>query len=179
MVDEGHFRNDLYYRLEVIPIHLPPLSARREDIVLLANSFLDNVKRTGEIRARYFSPEAMEALEQYPWPGNIRELKNLVERVAILCDAEMIEARHLPKEVLTKYDVPKAVDFPDTWEDFKKYKQQVKEETVSKIEREFLINALSNALGNVSKAAKMIGMQRTNFHSLLKKHNINASHFHG
>ncbi len=174
MVEEGTFRNDLYYRLEVIPIHLPPLCERKEDIVVLATSFLDNLKKTGDLRARYFSPEAIEALEKYSWPGNIRELKNLVERVAILCDAETIEAKHLPREIKKAYDEPEVNDFPDTWEGFRLYKQQAKDKILRRIEKEFLINALSNAGGNVSRAAKNIGMQRTNFHSLLKKYKINS-----
>jgi DNA-binding NtrC family response regulator len=174
MVEDGTFRNDLYYRLEVIPIHLPPLCERKEDIVVLATSFLENVKKTGDLRARYFSQESIEVLEKYPWPGNIRELKNLVERVAILCDAETIEAKHLPREIKKAFDQPEVNDFPDTWEGFRLYKQQAKDKILRRIEKEFLINALSNAGGNVSRAAKNIGMQRTNFHSLLKKYKINS-----
>ena len=174
MVDDGTFRNDLYYRLEVIPIHLPPLCERKEDIVALATSFLDNVKKTGEIRARYFSLGAIEAFEKYHWPGNIRELKNLVERVAILCDAETIEAKHLPREIKKVYDEPEVNAFPSTWEEFKTFKQQAKDKVLRRFEKKFLVNALTNAGGNVSRAAKDIGMQRTNFHSLLKKYKINA-----
>jgi DNA-binding NtrC family response regulator len=174
MVEDGDFRGDLYYRLEVIPIHLPPLCERKEDIVRLANSFLDNVKRTGEIQARNFSPEAIEALEKYPWPGNVRELKNLVERVAILSDAETIEVKHLPKEVKIIHNEPAANDFPATWEEFKQYKQKAKDDVVMRLEKEFLISVLTDTGGNVSKAAQKIGMQRTNFHSLLKKYNINS-----
>jgi len=174
MVEDGDFRGDLYYRLEVIPIHLPPLCERKEDIVRLANSFLDKVKRTGEIQARNFSPEAIEALEKYPWPGNVRELKNLVERVAILSDAETIEVKHLPKEVKIIHNEPAANDFPATWEEFKQYKQKAKDDVVMRLEKEFLINVLTDTGGNVSKAAQKIGMQRTNFHSLLKKYNINS-----
>jgi len=177
MVEDGNFRNDLYYRLEVVPIHLPLLCERKEDIVRMATSFLDNMKRTSEIQARCFSPEAIEVLEKYHWPGNIRELKNLVERVAILCDAEIIEAKHLPKAIKNVYKELAISDFPATWEEFKIYKQRAKNEIVVQIEREFLITALKKAGGNVSKAAKTIGMQRTNFHSLLKKLKINSRNF--
>lgn len=177
MVEDGNFRNDLYYRLEVIPIHLPPLCERKDDIVRLATTFLDNVKSTGEIRTRYFSQEAIEVLEKYFWPGNIRELKNLVERVAILCDAETIEAKHLPKKIKSVINVPAVNDFPATWEEFKIYKQRAKNEVVMQIEKEFLIAALKDAGGNVSKGAMKIGMQRTNFHSLLKKYKINSRNY--
>ncbi|MFC2113639.1 sigma-54-dependent transcriptional regulator [Bacteroidota bacterium] len=177
MVEEGSFRNDLYYRLEVIPIHLPPLCERKEDIVRLATTFLENVKGTSVIQARTFSPEAIEIFENYPWPGNIRELKNLVERLAILSDTEIIEAKHLPKEVKKVYCELAVNDFPVTWEEFKIYKQQAKDEAVMRIEKEFLITALKNAGGNVSKAARKIGMQRTNLHSLLKKYKINSNNY--
>ncbi len=177
MVEDGDFRSDLYYRLEVIPIHLPPLCERREDIVRLANVFLDNVKRSGEIQARNFSQEAIEALEKYTWPGNVRELKNMVERVAILSDAETIEVKHLPKEVKIMHNQPATVNFPGTWEEFKIYKQQAKDDLISSMEREFLINVLADSRGNVSKAAMKIGMQRTNFHSLLKKYKINSRNY--
>ena len=179
MVEEGNFRGDLYYRLEVIPIHLPPLNERKEDIIRLANSFLDNIRRTGEIRARNFTPDAIDVLEEYHWPGNIRELKNLVERVAILCDSETIGAKHLPREIRNASRESEFKDYPSTWEEFKLYKQQVKDEVVMKIEREFLISALMDAGGNVSKAAKNVGMQRTNYHSLLKKYKINSRNFSG
>ena len=179
MVEEGSFRNDLFYRLEVIPVHLPPLHERKEDILRLANMFLDNVRTSGEIRARYLSEEAIEILENYPWPGNIRELKNLVERVAILCDSETIEARHLPGKIRIQHARAPEKAFPDTWEEFKKYKQGVKNQALMQVEKEFLIKALQDAGGNVSKAAVRIGMQRTNLHSLLKKYGIDSKLYTG
>ena len=129
------------------------------------------------IRARHFSQEAIAILEKYHWPGNIRELKNLVERVAILCDSEIIEAKHLPGEIKNVYNELPVSDFPSTWEEFKLYKQQAKDEVVGRIEKEFLVNAVKEAGGNISMAAKNIGMQRTNFHSLLKKYKINSRDF--
>ncbi len=174
MVEAGDFRNDLYYRLAVVPIHLPPLRNRSQDIFMLVSSFLDHVKKNNAIHAKSFSPEAMEILEKYNWPGNIRELKNLVERVAILCDAEMIETKHLPEEIRKSARSKVETDIPATWNEFKAYKQHVKEDIVSQIERDFLIAALKDSGGNVSRAAKKIGIQRTNFHSLLKKYSINA-----
>ncbi|UCG27690.1 MAG: sigma-54-dependent Fis family transcriptional regulator, partial [Bacteroidales bacterium] len=174
MVDDRDFRKDLYYRLDVIPIHLPPLRERKEDIMKLATLFLNSTKKQSEVRAAYFSPEVIDALEGYYWPGNIRELKNVIERVAILCDAEIIEAKHLPKEIKEKHKESSEHDFPTSWEEFKKYKQHVKNEVVNQVEEQFLMDALQRAGGNVSKAAKLIGMQRTNLHSLLKKYKINV-----
>jgi len=94
--------------------------------------------------------------------------------VAILCDSEVIKAKHLPKEIKDKHNDSSKYDFPTTWDEFKKYKQQVKDEVVIRIEEQFLIDALKSTGGNVSKAAKITGMQRTNFHSLLKKYNLNS-----
>jgi DNA-binding NtrC family response regulator len=173
MVGEGTFRDDLFYRIEVIPVHLPPLRDRKGDIVRLVNSFMENIRGTSTIKARNFSPEAMELLEQYPWPGNIRELKNIVERVAILCSAETVQVSHLPREIRETHAASQTYDFPATWEEFKEYKQQVRDEAVRQIEKEFLMAALRKTTGNISRAARMLGMQRTNLHSLLKKHKIN------
>ena len=174
MVEDGDFRKDLYYRLEVVPIHIPPLRERYEDIFKLANKFLDHVKRHSEIRAKSFSPEAIKLLERYDWPGNIRELKNIVERIAILCDAEIIEAKHLPENIRKTSSANVGVDIPSTWKEFKIYKQKVRNDIFNQIERDFLISALKDSGGNISKAAKTIGMQRTNFHTLLKKYNIDV-----
>jgi len=174
MVEEGSFRNDLYYRLDVIPIHLPPLRERKDDIIKLATLFLNSIKRTSEVPAKYFSPEVIEMLEKYYWPGNIRELKNVIERVTILCDSEVIGAKHLPREIKESYKEDLKNDIPATWDEFKKYKNHVKNEALNRAEKHFLIEALKNARGNVSKAAKMVGMQRTNFHSLLRKYKINS-----
>ncbi len=174
MIEDGSFRKDLYYRLEVIPIHLPPLRERNEDIINLANTFLNSIKRNNEVRAKYFSPVAIEILEKYRWPGNIRELKNIIERVAILCDSEVIEPKHIPKEIKDLQKDYSDYDLPKTWEEFKKYKQHAKNEVLIQIERQFLIEALKRAGGNVSNAAKVVRMQRTNFHSLIKKYNLNS-----
>jgi DNA-binding NtrC family response regulator len=177
MVADGDFREDLFYRLQVIPVHLPPLRERNEDIINLATTFLDTIRKTGNIRAQYFSPEAIEIFEKYQWPGNIRELKNIIERIAVLCDSEIIEPRHLPGELSS---LPKGLSFeelPDNWQDFKKYKQNAQKEVLARIEKQFLIEALKQAKGNVSKAAKSVGMHRTNFHSLLRKYNLNSGNY--
>lgn len=174
MIEDGSFRKDLYYRLEVIPIHLPPLRERNKDIINLANTFLNIIKRNNKVRAKYFSPVAIEILEKYRWPGNIRELKNIIERVAILCDSEVIEPKHIPKEIKDLHKDYSDYDLPKTWKEFKQYKQHAKNEVLIQIERQFLIEALKRAGGNVSNAAKVVRMQRTNFHSLLKKYNLNS-----
>src|SRR6185295_3258199 len=97
----GEFREDLYYRINVLPIHLPPLRQRREDIPLLVDFFLGKYSRQMELPPRQISIEAMHILEAYDWPGNVRELENLIERVLALSHAETITTRDLPVHLLT------------------------------------------------------------------------------
>jgi DNA-binding NtrC family response regulator len=174
LVKEGQFREDLYYRLNVLPIFLPPLRERTGDIPLLAMSFLERVaKKTGH-QIKGFTPEAMCQMESYPWPGNVRELRNIVERLAILCDSERIEVRHLPAEIRQAQVRPVVTQLPPTWEEFKRLKQQVGKAAVDDLERRFITAALQRSAGNVSKAAEDVGIQRTNFHALMRKHGLSA-----
>jgi DNA-binding NtrC family response regulator len=176
MVKDGTFREDLFYRLQGVPIILPPLRDRKIDIIKLAMFFLTSFKKNNDVKAKHFSPDAIEILEKYSWPGNIRELKNMVERIAIFCDAELIEPYHLPDELLNSPGEFNENSMPSNWEDFKKFKHFIQNEAVKRLERKFISDALKIAGGNISKAAKNIGMQRTNFHTLLQKYNISNKH---
>jgi transcriptional regulator with GAF, ATPase, and Fis domain len=169
MVKETSFREDLYYRLNVVPIWLPPLRDRAGDIPLLAMAFLERFCKKLEVDVQGFTPEAMTQMESYSWPGNVRELRNIVERMAILCDAARIEPRHLPAEIRRAPLRGSVSQLPQNWEDFKKLKQQVRDAAVQELERRFLAEALQRSGGNVSKAAEAIGIQRTNFHALMRK----------
>jgi len=173
-VKENTFREDLFYRLQVIPVHLPPLRERKEDIINLSSIFLNRIKLKNRIKANSFSSEAAHLLEHYQWPGNIRELKNTIERIAILCDAEIIEPMHLPGEIKGQAKEQIRCDFPETWNGFKEYKHLAQNEAIIQMEKQFLQEALRRAEGNVSKAAKSAGMQRSYFHSLLRKYNMDA-----
>ena len=170
LVEEGRFREDLYYRLQVIPIQIPPLRERPDDILKLATCFLEDIKRKNEIKAENFSPDSIRIMEQYSWPGNIRELKNMVERIALLCDSQIIQPKHIPVEITRPQLQYDSVILPDTWEQFKKYKQNLQKKLVAQLEKQFIREALDRADANVSKAAKDIGMQRTNFHALIQKY---------
>ncbi|MBN2361507.1 MAG: sigma-54-dependent Fis family transcriptional regulator, partial [Deltaproteobacteria bacterium] len=108
----------------------------------------------------------------YSWPGNVRELKNIVERMAILCESERIEPRHLPAEVSQLSTRTVAVDLPRKWEEFKQLKNRVREAATDDLERRFLLEALQRSEGNVTRAAEEVGMQRTNFHALMRKHGL-------
>jgi DNA-binding NtrC family response regulator len=177
MAAKNEFREDLYYRINVIPIHLPPLRERKDDISILANRFLGQVLEHTPTEIEGFTPEAMEKLEQYHWPGNVRELKNMVERLAILCDGPRIELRHLPPEFhQAEFDSPFA-SIPQTWEEIKVLKKHIRERAVQDLEYQFLIEALKRSKGNVTKAADQVGMQRTNFHALMSKYQLQAEEF--
>ena len=174
MVREGAFREDLYYRLNVVPIYLPPLREREGDIPLLANAFLSRFCKKNEVNLKGFTPEAMAQMESYRWPGNVRELRNIVERMAILCDSDRIGLGHLPPEIRQAPTQPAATPIPQNWDEFRRLKQQVRDAAVQELERRFLIQSLQRSSGNVSKAAEEVGMQRTNFHALMRKYGLSA-----
>ena len=174
MVAEGDFREDLYYRLNVVPIYLPPLRERTGDIPRLAMAFLERFCGKNEVPVRSFAPEAMAQMESYRWPGNVRELRNIVERIAILCDCDRIGTRHLPTEIRQSPPRTTLTQLPEKWEEFKKLKQQVRDAAVQELECRFLTEALERHGGNVSKAAESVGMQRTSFHALLRKYGLSS-----
>jgi DNA-binding NtrC family response regulator len=174
LVAEGAFREDLYYRLNVVPIQLPPLRDRKGDIPKLAMAFLERCRKQHGIAVKGFSPEAMAKLESYNWPGNVRELRNIIERMGILCEGDMIESWHLPPEINRLPVHPTAVHLPNNWEEFRKIKKQARDVVGEDLERRFLTQALARAEGNVSRAAKEVGMQRTNFHALMRKYGLTS-----
>ncbi len=174
MVGEGGFREDLYYRLNVVPIYLPPLRDRQGDIPRLAMAFLERFCEKNETDIKGFTPEAMAQMESYHWPGNVRELRNIVERMAILCDSNRIEAGHLPAEIRQAPTRPTATQLPRTWDEFKRLKQQVRDSAVQELERRFLVEALQRADGNVSRTAEDVGIQRTNLHALMRKYGLTS-----
>lgn len=168
MVKQGQFRADLYYRLNVVPVVLPPLRDRPGDIPLLAQYFLDRFSLLMGVGATHFARDAMQQLEMYSWPGNVRELRNIIERLAVLYGGSRIEVRHLPLEIQTAKVAASDGPLPETWEAFKQLKRQIVED----LERRFLAAALDHCGHNISQAATRVGMQRTNFHALLRHHRI-------
>ena len=175
MVAEGEFREDLFYRLNVVPIDLPPLRDRQGDIPMLVAHFLNQFVEKSLTQVRSFTPEAMQHMESYHWPGNVRELRNIVERIAVLCDSDRVELRHLPREIRQTESLATVTTLPEAWEDFKQFKQEMREAAVRDLEIRYLNEALGRAHGNVTKAAENVGMRRTNFHSLMKKYGLHAA----
>ena len=174
MVSEGTFREDLYYRLNVVPVFLPPLRERQGDIPRLAMAFLERICKKHQVEVKGFAPETMCQIESYRWPGNVRELRNIVERIVILCDSDRIEPRHLPAEIRRAPARSTVTQLPASWEEFKRLKQQARDAAVQELERRFLAEALERCGGNVSKAAEDVGMQRTNFHALMRKYGLSS-----
>ncbi|MBU4001972.1 MAG: sigma 54-interacting transcriptional regulator, partial [Proteobacteria bacterium] len=172
MVDEGSFREDFYYRIFVYPILIPPLRERRTDIPSIAYFFLNQFSETMGKRIKGFSDDAMQRLSRHDWPGNIRQLRNVIERAVILADHEEIT----PKDMALSWEsneVEQMLDMvPETNEEFKKLKKEIREKAVIRIEKNFLLNALTKNKGNVTQAAKNAGLQRSNFQNLMKKHGI-------
>jgi len=177
MVEAGDFREDLYYRLNVVPIELPPLRERHGDLPRLAVYFLERFCRKVGCERKLLSPEAMALMESYHWPGNVREMRNIIERIAILCDQDVIEPQHLPPEIQRTPALPSVTTLPEKWDDFKRFKQQARDAAVLNLDREFLTQALRRCDGNVSKAAELVGMQRTNFHALMRKCDLSVDDY--
>jgi DNA-binding NtrC family response regulator len=161
MVDEGKFREDLYYRLNVINLHVPPLRDRREDVSSLANYFVRSAAAKMNKSIRNIEPEALEKLKNYSWPGNIRELQNVVERTVALSSGDTIDVSDLPTEIINYEDG--ALPF----QDIKQFNQ-----AKSEFERKFLIAALEEHNYNVSNAAKASAIPRQNFYLKMKKYGI-------
>ncbi|HEV8307664.1 MAG TPA: sigma-54 dependent transcriptional regulator [Methylomirabilota bacterium] len=145
---EGKFREDLFYRLNVIPIAIPPLRARREDILPLARHFLVELNATFHKAIKSFTPDTERLLLAYPWPGNVRELRNLIERLVILTTSDSIEPQHLPPPFGAPADAPGV--------------PRVSGEltTLADVERAYILQAVEKAKGNKSLAAKILGISR-------------------
>ncbi len=159
----GRFREDLYYRLNVIPLHVPPLRDRREDIPLLVERFLQRFASEAGREPPELSPRAMDRLIAYPWPGNIRELQNIAERLVVMTPAARVEVEHLPaqitapeRETLLRAGGPKLAD------------------ARAHFEREFLLDQLRANDWNISRTASVVGMARESLSRKLRSLGIDV-----
>lgn len=159
-IKEQQFREDLYYRLNVVELKLPPLSERREDIPLLAHHFLSLTSGQGSVAVNGFSQEALELLISAPWPGNIRQLQNVIEQ-SVALSTEPLISESLVRNALREA----SVSHPSF------------QEAREKFEREYLASVLKTTSGNVSQAAKIAQRNRTEFYKLLNKHHLNPEEF--
>jgi Nif-specific regulatory protein len=178
-VKRGNFREDLYYRLNVVAIRLPLLRERREDIDALINFFLEKHAKESRKNLKTIAPAAVEALRAYNWPGNVRELDNVIQRGIILSKGERIELSDLPAEITAVAPGPLVGGQPVTNEDLKEAKREARDRAAAQVEREFLERILAASKGNVTQAAASSGINRTLLQQLLKKYQIDRSRFMG
>jgi len=164
LIDEGKFRRDLYYRLNVFPIPMPSLRERRSDIPLLANYFVEKYSKAAGKPVRRISAPALEMMMSYEWPGNVRELENCIERAVLLSQDEVIHAHHLPPTVRTvEHGLPAG---GDTLRD-----------ALDRVERDMIIDALKAARGNMARAARDLGITERIMGLRVKKYGIDARSF--
>jgi len=159
-IREGSFREDLYYRIGVIAINLPPLRERGEDIVLLGNLFLGRFSEVLKKRVRGFSVAALEALQDYGWPGNVRELENKVKRAVIMAEGALLEPQDLGFAAMEP-SAPAGDDVEVTLREAK-----------DRVERDLVTAAIAKQNGNILRAAEMLGISRPTIYDLMKKHGL-------
>jgi two-component system nitrogen regulation response regulator NtrX len=162
-IQKGQFREDLYYRLNVIPIAVPPLRERKTDIPILVEHFIGEFCLENNKEMKKISPEAMDLLVTYSWPGNVRELKNVVERMVIMTRGPMIEAKDVPDPVREQPKAPPEFSFLE----FNLLKDARRE-----FEKRFIVKKLTENDENISKTAELIGIERSNLHRKIKSYGI-------
>ncbi len=178
-VQAGRFREDLFYRLNVLPVHLPSLRERRQDIPLLVEYFLGEFAKKRRREPLRFSPEAMHRLMNYPWPGNVRELENLIERVSILVNGKTVQVSDLPEKIagmpgpaVSTPDDARAAEGPSGPASAAVLLPEAGvslNETVTKLERSLILQALRMTSGVRSRAAALLGLNRTTLLEKMKK----------
>lgn len=163
-VKAGRFREDLYYRLNVINLKVPSLKERKEDIPVLVNSFVKEYSRVNNKHIKWVTDEALERLKNYAWPGNVRELKNIVERMVVLCDSEKIDIVNLPEDISGAVTQEKPDGLRQTENNANRQLEDV--------EKEFIIVKLKEANGNKSLAAKKLGISRRTLYRKIEEYHL-------
>lgn len=166
-IENKEFREDLFYRLNVFPIHIPPLRQRREDISVLLDYFLQRFSREFKKHIRSFHRETLDLLTRYHWPGNVRELKNVVERICIMHNSEVIQPGHLPREIWgesPQSEVPFRYEIPP--------EGIILEEVVDRVEQELVERAYTTCGGNIAKTARMLNVPRGTLRYKLEKYQV-------
>jgi two-component system nitrogen regulation response regulator NtrX len=167
LVQDGEFREDLFFRLNVVPLVAPPLRQRKDDVPVLAEHFLKQYAEENDFLPKQLSPDALEILCKYDWPGNIRELKNLVERLSIMVSADTITVNDLPEMTgskLTRHQDGPAVPCLDSGQTLREVRETV--------EQGYILEALKAYDWNVTQAARVLGIERTNLHKKIKYYQI-------
>lgn len=163
-IEKGTFRDDLYFRLNVVPIEVPPLRDRVEDIPALAEEFMKEISLNANLKAKVFSDDSIEVLKRYYWPGNVRELKNLVERLAIMIPGDVIRREDIPAPFNQE---PRIKEELETYLGTGSYK-----EAKNRFEKAFIAKKLKEFNGNISQTAEAIGIERSNLHKKIKAYGL-------
>jgi len=164
-IRSGRFREDLYFRINVIPIFVPPLRDRIEDLLDLIDYFMGKLKRPGEESPRRFSEDSLQLLRAYSWPGNIRELKNFIERINIMTEEKVISADSIRRFLTSRTD----------WENdetLKGFESMKLNEAKDEFEREFLVKKLEENEQNITRTSRALGITPSHLHNKIKKHGI-------
>ncbi|MBC2711221.1 MAG: sigma-54-dependent Fis family transcriptional regulator [Desulfosarcina sp.] len=172
MVDEGYFRSDLFYRLNVFPLHIPPLRERREDIPLLTQLFIKRLNRLYGRKIAGVSQEVEQAFFMYDWPGNIRELENLIERAFILEKGEKLGPKSFPPELFNQDCMPPALD-SDKLPALRQFRAKVARQA----ELQYLIRLLTINKGRIALCAATAGVSTRQLHKLMTKHGLRKKDF--
>lgn len=161
-IEDGTFRKDLYFRLSVAPIHIPPLTERRDDIPALIDHFLAKFGKSHKAKPRVFSPQAFELMLMYDWPGNVRELENAVEHALVMADEERLEVEDLPQALQLFHEKMVPADRPLPLENL----------TLEEIEKRCILNALERSKNNCTRAARFLGITRRTLGYRMQKYGI-------
>jgi Nif-specific regulatory protein len=164
LMAQGRFRTDLYYRLNVFPIYLPPLRERKSDLLLLADYFIENYSQANGKQVRSISTAAIDLLLGYHWPGNVRELENCIERAVLWCQGSSIEAHHLPPTLQKKDSLEKGP-------------AGTLEAVLAAVEYETIVAELKNCQGNMAKTARRLGVTERRIGLRVKRFGIDLKRF--
>jgi len=160
LVEQGTFRKDLYYRLNVLPLLIPPLRQRMEDIPQISENFIRKFQKEEGTKMVLISPEVMEIFQNYYWPGNVRELANILERILYTMDGDTVLPRHLP------------IILQSMGKESPKFEETVLKRLREDVEKEILLHTIRMSKDNKNKAARMLGIHRTSLYKKMKKFNI-------
>jgi DNA-binding NtrC family response regulator len=172
MVDKGVYRDDLYYRLSVFPIEIPPLRERKEDIPILVEILLNRLNKLYFKEIHDVHPDVLEAFDRYPWPGNIRELENIIERAYILEDSPVLTPKSFPLEFFTR-----GSSFPHVSLDTSLSLAEVRRRAIDEIEKRYVKELLTQHRGKIQTTAAAAGITARQLHKIMKRYDLDKKNF--
>jgi DNA-binding NtrC family response regulator len=176
-IKEGKFRRDLLFRINVIPIRLPPLREREGDVALLSNYLLEKYCEVDTGMIKRFDSEVLQAFDRYSWPGNVRELQNVVRRMCVMAEGEVIAMRDLPEELLPANDQSFSEETEARIESCQLTFVEAKRKCLNLFEAQYVRGVLDRHAGNVSRSSEAADVDRKTFYRLLRKHHLQPHAF--